>query len=79
MHVQVALPEEGEDVHAWLQGRWAAKERELAFWQREGRFDAQPIELPLSPKHLIAPALAAGAWAALLCWWLSSPILLALF
>ena len=64
---RLALPAEGEDTLAWLQGVWADKERALARWEHDGSFEAEPLrDLPLLIRPLLGGLIAYIAFAALI-------------
>ena len=62
---RVALPDESDDVQAWLNGLWAEKERALARWEHDDSFEAERFELTLPARPLIGALVLYTALAAL--------------
>ena len=62
---RLPLPREGEDVVAWLQAVWSEKERALARWENDGRYEETSLDLPFLVRPLLGAYLASAAVAAL--------------
>ena len=55
---RIELPEASERTESWLRGLWADKERALARWENDGRFEAEKVDLPLPLRPLVGGLLA---------------------